>query len=721
MPRLVAPFGERQRRERPVDRLVSRGVVVEAGPQHRAHQAQRAAERLSRVVVEGLDEGVIVTDGDLRPINWNPSALRILGLSEARLQAHNFGARGAGLGGQLESPLAAALRDGTARHATYERIAPDGHAQWLTLTVRPTGDRVGEHARLVCTFADVTARVVADRDLREQRDRAQRFLDVASTLVVVLDPDGIVQLINRQGCELLGFQERELLGRDWFDAVVPTTERLDSRRAFHRVVSRVDTPGETLETFVQTREGESRKISWRNAVLLDDGGRVTAVLRAGEDITARDRAEAQIAFLAYHDRLTGLPNRALLEEQLKRAAARVRRGTTSLALLYFDLDNFKLVNDSLGHAAGDAVLLGTAERVSELTRSGDVLARQGGDEFLLLLHCGDGEDPRAAAQVTGERIAEALEVPFELSDAVFHVGASIGVALMPEHADDPETLLKYADSAMYQAKRSGRGTVAFYEPDGQDDARTRLLVTSRLRRAIAEDELLLHYQPIVRVETGELIAVEALVRWQDPEQGLVPPGLFIPVAEDTGLIDALGQWVVEAVCAQAARWRDEGFTPQIGFNLSPRQLRRPDLVELIAAAIDAHALPREQFTAELTESAVLSDEHRHTSLLEELREAGLKVAIDDFGAGHSSLGRLRALAVDTLKVDRSFLAGVPEDPTAGAIVAAVLSLADALGMNAVVEGVETDAQLAFLREHSCALAQGFLLGRPVPPDEVPRP
>jgi diguanylate cyclase (GGDEF)-like protein/PAS domain S-box-containing protein len=720
MPRLVAPFGERQRRERPVERLVSRGVVVEAGPQHRAHQAQRAAERLSRVVVDGLDEGVLVTDGDLRPINWNPSALRILQMSEARLQQHDFGAPGAGLGGRLDSPLAAALRDGVTRNATYERIAPDGHPQWLTLNVRPTGDRVGERARLVCTLADVTARIMADRDLREQRDRAQRFLDVASTIVVVLDPDGIVQLINRQGCELLGFGEHELVAQDWFDAVVPSSERLDSRRAFHRVVSRVDTPGETLETFVRTRDGEPRKISWRNAVLLDDDGRVTAVLRAGEDITARDKAEAQVAFLAYHDRLTGLPNRALLEEQLNRAAARTRRAQGALALLYFDLDNFKLVNDSLGHAAGDAVLLGTAQRVSALTRTGDVLARQGGDEFLLLLHCTDGEDPREAAQSTGERIAQALEEPFELSDAVFHVGASIGVALMPEHADDPETLLKFADSAMYQAKRSGRGTVAFYEPDGDDNARARLLVTSRLRRAIAKGELLLHYQPIFHVDTGALASAEALVRWQDPEQGLIPPGLFIPVAEDTGLIDAIGQWVVEELCAQAARWRDEGFTPQLAFNLSPRQLRRPDLVASIAAAIDAHGLPREQFTAELTESAVLSDEHRHTSLLEELREAGIAVAIDDFGAGHSSLGRLRALAVDTLKLDRSFLSSVPEDPNASAIVAAMLSLAEALGMNAVVEGVETEAQLAFLREHGCPLVQGFLLGRPVPADRLPR-
>jgi diguanylate cyclase (GGDEF)-like protein/PAS domain S-box-containing protein len=710
---LAAPFGEKTRRERPVERLVSRGVVVEAGPQHRARQAQRAAERLGQVVVDGLDEGVIVADSELQPVSWNASALRILGMSEESLREHDFAASGAGLGGERESPLAAALRDGHVVNETYERIGRDGFPQWITLHVRPTGAPTGDRARLVCTFADVTETLDAERRLREERDRAQRFLDVASTLVVVLDPDGRVQLVNRQGCELLGFTEAELLGRDWFDAAVPSADRLDLRRAFFRIVSRVEDPGETLETFVQTRTGESRRIAWRTSVLLDDDGHVTAVLRAGEDITARHHAEAQVAFLAYHDRLTGLPNRALLEEQLRRDTARALRGGGAVALLYFDLDNFKLVNDSLGHAAGDAVLSATAERVSALTRAGDVLARQGGDEFLLLLHCDPTDDPHTVARLTGERIAAALDEPFELSDAVFHVGASIGIALMPEHGADPEALLKNADSAMYQAKRSGGGTVAFYEP-GDGDARARLSMTSRLRRAINEGELLLHYQPIVDVATGTLVSAEALVRWQDPDLGLVPPGDFIPVAEETGLIDAVGQWVVEALCAQASVWRDDGFTPQLGFNLSPRQLRRLDLVDSIAHCIEVHGLDPQQFTAELTETAVLDNDRRHRSVLTELADAGLKIAIDDFGAGHSSLGRLRDLNVQILKLDRSFLAGVPDDPGSGAVVAAVLSLADALGMQTVVEGVETQAQLAFLREHGCPLAQGFLLGRPVP-------
>jgi diguanylate cyclase (GGDEF)-like protein/PAS domain S-box-containing protein len=725
--RILAPFGERAREGRDDTQLVSRGVVVESGPQHRARQALRAAERLSRAVVDGLEEGVLVADAALHPLSWNASALRILGCDAEQLAADGLASPAIGVlrygdGRPVtagDNPPARALRQGGPVRATLRRTPTGGNGaeRWITVLARPIGGAHGTARQgVVCTFADVTGSVEAERRLREERDRAQRYLEVASTLVVVLDAQGRVELINRQGCELLGFEESELLGRDWLEAVVPTEDRLDARLAFLRLVSGVEPPGETLETFVRTKSGEARKIAWRNAALRDAEGTIVSVLRSGEDVTARREAEAQVTYLAYHDRLTGLPNRALLEEQLTRDLTRARRSGAPVALLYFDLDNFKLVNDSFGHTAGDEVLRETAIRVSELTRTGDVLARQGGDEFLLLLDCG-GDDPHEAAEIAGARIAAALERPFEVSGAQFHVGASIGVALCPEHGDDPETLFKCADAAMYQAKRAGGGTVAFYEPH-TSDARQRLSLTTRLRRAIEEGELRLHYQPIVRVEDGALRALEALVRWEDPEEGLIPPGAFIPVAEETGLIDGIGAWVVEALCQQAVAWAAEGFRPRLTFNLSPRQLRRADLVGSIAARIASHRLDPGQFCAELTESALLSDARRQRSLLTELHEAGLAIAIDDFGSGHSSLARLRDLPVQVLKVDRSFLARVPEDPGSTAIVSAVLDLGSALGMTTVVEGVETSEQLGFLREHGCPLAQGFLLGRPVPAEEL---
>ncbi|HYV15941.1 MAG TPA: EAL domain-containing protein [Conexibacter sp.] len=558
-----------------------------------------AAERLSRAVVEGLEEGVVVTDAELRPTSWNASALRILGLTAEQLGADGFvsaaGALRYGDGRPLtagDNPPARALRQGGPVRATLRRVAPDGVERWITVLARPIGGAHGTTRQgVVCTF---------------------------------------------------------------------------------------------------------------------------------EDVTARREAEEQVTFLAQHDRLTGLPNRTLLEQQLTRDLTRARRLGAAVALLAFDLDNFKLVNDSLGHAAGDAVLRETAMRVSELTRTGDVLARQGGDEFLLLLDCSGGDgDPHVVAQAAGERIAAAFERPFAVEGTEFHIGVSIGVALSPLHGEDAESLFRGAGAAVGQAKRAGGGTIAVYEPEARN-LRHRLSLTTRLRHAIEADELRLHFQPIVRVEDGAIEAVEALVRWESRIDGLVPPGIFIPVAEEAGLIDGIGAWVVEALCRQAVAWGAEGFRPRLCFNVSPRQLRRDNLVGSIAGCIAAHGLDPGQFCAELTETALLSDARRHRSLLVELREAGLTVAIDDFGSGHSSLGRLRELPVQVLKVDRSFLACVPDDAGASAIVVAVLELGKALGMTTVVEGVEDLAQLDFLRRHGCPLAQGFLLGRPVPADQLER-
>ena len=561
--------------------------------------AQEAAERLSRAVVEGLEEGVVVTDADLRPVSWNASALRILGLTAEQLAAGGLAGDG---GGDLrygdgrpvtagDNPPTRALRQGSPVRATLRRVASNGSERWITVLARPIGGAHGTTRQgVVCTF---------------------------------------------------------------------------------------------------------------------------------EDVTARREAEEQVTFLAQHDRLTGLPNRVLLAQQLTRDLTRARRLGAAVALLAFDLDNFKLVNDSLGHAAGDAVLRETAMRVSELTRTGDVLAREGGDEFLLLLDCGGGEDPHVVARSAGERISAAFERPFTVEGTEFHVGVSIGVALFPEHGDEAERLFHGAGVAVTQAKRAGGRTIAFYEPEGRN-LRHRLALTTRLRRAIEGDELRLHFQPIVRAESGEIEAVEALVRWESPLDGLVPPGIFIPIAEEAGLIDGIGAWVVEALCKQAVAWGAEGFRPRLCFNVSPRELRRENLVGSIAASIAAHGLDPGQFCAELTETALLSDARRHRSLLVELREAGLTVAIDDFGSGHSSLGRLRDLPVQVLKVDRSFLACVPDDPSANAIVVAVLDLGKALGMTTVVEGVEDQAQLDFLRRHGCPLVQGFLLGRPVPADQLER-
>jgi len=435
------------------------------------------------------------------------------------------------------------------------------------------------------------------------------------------------------------------------------------------------------------------------------------------------QADDQLAFLAYHDALTGLPNRALLAERLDMAMPAARDAGRAIALLNVDLDEFKRVNDGLGHAAGDVLLCQVADRLRSAIRKDDLLVRQGGDEFLILLAPRDSEPgvdlhraTRDGATACAERVAGALQSPIVLGDAELQISASIGISLAPFDADDAQTLYKRADAAMYSAKASGGGCVV-YEP-GTADPLAQLSLAARLRRALEREELELHYQPIWQIQRGCVMGVEGLLRWRDPERGLVPPGEFIPVAEQSGIIDALGDWVLGEACRQARLWRAEGLLPNIGVNVSPRQLRNPGFARAVRQTLDEHGHAPHRFVLEVTESAWTVEAARTMPVLAELRESGLTLALDDFGAGYSSLTRLRELPVAVIKIDRAFMKGLPDDPQATAMIAAILQLADACGCDVVAEGVEHEAQLRFLLERGCRLAQGFHLGRPVPAEEI---
>jgi diguanylate cyclase (GGDEF)-like protein len=428
----------------------------------------------------------------------------------------------------------------------------------------------------------------------------------------------------------------------------------------------------------------------------------------------RRRDEERIARLAYTDGLTGLSNRAQTERRLTETIAH----GDPVALLVIDLNGFKLVNDSLGHTAGDAILRQVARRLERGAAGAALIARHGGDAFAVLV--GDlGDDPQAAATALAERLLTTIRQPLSIDGTDFELDAEVGMAIFPDHATRPEELLRRADAAMYQAKVSGPGTITVYE-SALDDSHARLQLTSRLRRAIAGGELVVHYQPIFEPAAGRIVALEALVRWQDPEQGLIPPFAFIPFAEETGLIAQIGDRVVELVIEQARCWREAGLTPAISFNASPRELRAPDYATRLRDRIAAAGLNPADFTVEITESAMVGDPARVEPILHELSATGVRLAIDDFGAEHSSLGRLRTLPVNMLKVDRSLLGGVPSDPRASAIVASLLTLAEALDVVSVVEGVETEEQRRFLVEHGCLLAQGFALGRPAPVEATTR-
>jgi diguanylate cyclase (GGDEF)-like protein len=395
---------------------------------------------------------------------------------------------------------------------------------------------------------------------------------------------------------------------------------------------------------------------------------------------------------------------AALAEAVNEAALSGR----GVALAYVDLNDFKRVNDSLGHDVGDELLRQVAERLRAAVRPDDLLARRGGDEFLVLLQ-GDVEP-----ETVGQRLSDALTAPFALGAAELLVECSVGVSVLGADADSAAALVAHADAAMYDAKSGGAG-VTVYDADTEDPLE-RLALAARLRRAIERGELELHYQPVCRASDGGVLGLEPLVRWRDPERGLVPPLEFIPVAERTGVIDALGDWVLAAACIQGAAWAAEGLRPHLGVNVSPRQLRRPGFAARAAATVAHHGL--DTFVLELTESAWSLEASRLLPVLRELRAAGFTLAIDDFGAGYSSLWRLRELPVQVIKVDRAFLADVPGDAQGCAVYAAILALADTVGCDVVAEGVETAEQAAFLREQGCAILQGYHFSRPLPADEA---
>ena len=443
-----------------------------------------------------------------------------------------------------------------------------------------------------------------------------------------------------------------------------------------------------------------------------------AALGAGMAVmAARLRREADgRRTLALHDSLTGLPNAVLLDEHLTTAVSRARRDGSSVVLACLDLDDFKLVNDGLGHAAGDALLRTVAERLSGCVRAGDVLARQGGDDFLLMLTDVPAGEGVQLADATFARVQAALREPCTAAGAELQIAASMGVSVFPDDAEDAGALRRHADAAMYRAKASGSTWSAYDADDAMSVGR--LSLAARLRRAIELDELELHYQPIFELQSGDIRGVEALVRWNDPERGMVPPNDFIPVAEQTGVIEALGDWVLVALCRQARAWADLGLTPHLGINVSPLQLRRRGFAARFAAQIAEHGLDPRRFIVELTETAWTLDAARTLPVLAELREAGLGIALDDFGAGYSNLARLLELPIDVIKVDRSLLAEVPARADAVAVLTAIQSLAEACRCDVVAEGIETAEQRTVLAGIGSRLGQGFGLARPAPAPAV---
>jgi diguanylate cyclase (GGDEF)-like protein/PAS domain S-box-containing protein len=547
-------------------------------------------------------------------------------------------------------------------------------------------------------------------DALHANDQAFRALVQHSQDIITLhDERGQTLYESPSAARMLGYPSGSLIGRLPFESIHPKDARR-VRAAFARLLQGEGTQA-PIEFRFRHANGHWIHLEALGSNLLEHAG-IRGVVLTSRDVTERKEAEARATYLAHHDSLTGLPNRLLMHDRLHQAIVQARRSGGQVALMFMDLDRFKLVNDSFGHVIGDTLLKKVAARLTHCLRDTDTVARLGGDEFTIMLP--DVDSPQGAGEVA-ERILSDFAEPFSEAEQELYVSASIGISLFPRDGTAPDELVKHADTAMYSAKDSGRNTDCYFTEGLNREVREKVTMESGLRKAIERGELRLYYQPKIDLVSRRVIGAESLVRWQHPTLGLVSPSKFIPIAEESGLIVPLGEWVLNAACAQMRLWQEQGHELQVAINVSARQFRQGNLADLVLRAMAAAHVDARFIEIEVTESAIMNDAQSSIATLEAMKSRGISISIDDFGTGYSSLSYLKRLPLDVLKIDQSFVRDITNDHNDAAIVRAIIGLARSLGKKVIAEGVEDDNQLSFLNANGCNYGQGYLFGRPLDP------
>ena len=660
---------------------------------------------------------VVEAEDGLRPVWANPGVGRLLGYGSSRLLDDGLGvlaAQSLGNGDVVVDaldgdPLVALLDDqGGTADLTLRRA--DGSSMLSRVSAAPV--RSGDALYWAVTVREIEAQVRADEHLRASEERFRALAANAPIGIFASEVGLRLGYVNDRLAELWGRPADELVGTGWLEAI-----HEDDVAAMVDAVARVLAGSEVdLPIRVVRRDGEQRWMRAR-ATPVRLPGRGAGFVGSMEDVTEGRLHEEALAHQANHDPLTGLPNRSLLWHKIESSLHSRLPEDPPMALLFFDLDNFKLVNDSLGHMAGDLLLVETSSRLQSPVRPGDVVARFGGDEFVVLCNAVASEDEAVGI---ADRLLDALALPVTLGEDEVRITASVGVVVTADRRT-VEGIVRDADVAMYQAKEGGKDRYALFDERVRSGLKDRLALVTDLRRAVEDDGLSVAYQPVVDLKTGALASVEALLRWEHPTRGQVPPSELVPLAEETGVITAVGTWMLRQSCAQLARWRAElgdGAPAYVAVNLSAHQLSRHDLPDIVANALADAGLQGSDLCLELTESVLMADAGNSVDALAALRSQGVRLAIDDFGTGYSSLAYLKRFPVELLKVDRSFVSGMADDGGDAAIVAAVVGLAQALGLAVVAEGVESAEQLGELARLGCTYAQGFHLGRPATADAM---
>jgi diguanylate cyclase (GGDEF)-like protein/PAS domain S-box-containing protein len=544
-------------------------------------------------------------------------------------------------------------------------------------------------------------------ELNKANQTLSVLIQASPLAIFVLDREGNVSLWNPAASRMFGWSESEVLNHPF--PLMPEGKEEAFRAGFEDALSgKLVTDYETRR---QKKDGSPIDVNVWTAALYDAGGEISGIMAIVADITERKQAEARINYLAYHDTLTGLLNRVSFEDRLVESVARAATDNQPLAVMFLSLDRFRKFNDTLGHIIGDQLLRSVAERLTLALGEGNTVARFGSEEFAVLLT--RIKEAEEAAQ-TARDLHGILDAPFNVEGHELYVSASIGISLYPEDGRDAQGLLKSAGAALYRAKQSGGSNYQFYTADMNERALHRLALENQLRWALEREEFRVYYQPQVNIDTGQITGMEALVRWQHPEMGLIAPAEFVPLAEDTGLIALIGEWVLKTACAQTKSWQDCGFKNlRVAVNLSPRQFQQPDLVLIIERMLAETGFDASCLELEVTESSVMKNAETAISTLGELKAMGIKISIDDFGSGYSSLSYLKHLPINVLKIDQSFVRDMTSDPKDAAIVMAIIQLAHSLQLQVIAEGVESEEQLRFLRLLRCDAMQGFLFCRPL--------
>ncbi|MFC7514632.1 EAL domain-containing protein [Herbaspirillum sp. GCM10030257] len=564
---------------------------------------------------------------------------------------------------------------------------------------------------LVAVVRDITARIKAEAVLRDSEQRFRVAFNQAAVGLAHVSPDGRWLMVNKKLCEIVGYTQNELLGMRFQDVTHPEDVGADWALARRMIAGEIDE--KSREKRYRHKNGYYIWVNLTSSMVRSDDGNPKYYSTVVEDISRRKQIEEELLHLANHDALTSLPNRSLLLDRLSQALVFAERSEEQVAVMLIDLDRFKNINDSLGHDAGDKIIMEISRRLSASVRAGDTIARLGGDEFVIIRPDVVKDD---AVAILAQQILEAVSRPLIVQGHEFYPTGSIGISMYPKDGSDGQTLLMNADTAMYRAKDAGRNNFQFYAHEMNSRALDRLKLESGLRRALERKEFVVHYQPQMDIASGRIVGAEALLRWEPPGQAMVFPGDFIPIAEEAGLIVQIGEWVLRTACTQKKAWHDAGITVplKVAVNLSARQFKHQDIVKVVSHVLEQTGCRPDWLELEITESVIMENPESAAATLHKLSDMGVHLSIDDFGTGYSSLSYLKRFPINSLKIDRSFVRDITTDADDAAIAKAVIALAHSLKMRVIAEGVETAEQLAFLREQQCDEMQGYLLSRPVP-------